>query len=240
MVGGMLAAALGVAVGSPAMAQAANGCGDGRMFADNGSICDFNINAAPRASETQGAVPAQIIDRPAVWRRQSAAPQVVGLNGGGFTAGSILIDQRNQFLYFVEAPGRAIKYVIGVGRAGEEMSTAERVVFKKDENPYWDDGRGNVNNPMFERGPAAVLGARGMFLQTPDGVNEGFLIHGTNRPDLLAKPDGQRHISGGCIRMFNGDVVDLYSRVRVGATVRVFARNELAQYLTAAPRAVTP
>lgn len=41
-------------------------------------------------------------------------------------------------------------------------------------------------------------------------------IHGTNKPWSI----GQRQ-SGGCIRMLNKDVIDLYSRVDVGTPVKI-------------------
>jgi len=41
-------------------------------------------------------------------------------------------------------------------------------------------------------------------------------IHGTNQPEYIG-----RAISSGCIRMTNEDVIDLYTRVKIGATVVV-------------------
>ncbi|TAG31553.1 MAG: L,D-transpeptidase, partial [Rhodobacterales bacterium] len=43
-----------------------------------------------------------------------------------------------------------------------------------------------------------------------------YRIHGTSEPWTI----GTR-ASSGCIRMFNEDVIDLYDRVNVGATVIV-------------------
>jgi lipoprotein-anchoring transpeptidase ErfK/SrfK len=43
-----------------------------------------------------------------------------------------------------------------------------------------------------------------------------FRIHGTNEPDTIG-----RAVSSGCVRLLNDDVVDLYSRVKVGAPVVV-------------------
>jgi len=43
-----------------------------------------------------------------------------------------------------------------------------------------------------------------------------YAIHGTNVPHSIGG-----FVSYGCIRMFNQDVVDLYSRVSVGTTVMV-------------------
>jgi lipoprotein-anchoring transpeptidase ErfK/SrfK len=43
-----------------------------------------------------------------------------------------------------------------------------------------------------------------------------YAIHGTNRPGSVGG-----FVSYGCIRMYNSDVADLYSRVSVGTTVVV-------------------
>jgi lipoprotein-anchoring transpeptidase ErfK/SrfK len=43
-----------------------------------------------------------------------------------------------------------------------------------------------------------------------------YRIHGTNAPSTI----GSR-ATAGCIRMANEDVIDLYDRVKVGATVIV-------------------
>jgi lipoprotein-anchoring transpeptidase ErfK/SrfK len=60
-------------------------------------------------------------------------------------------------------------------------------------------------------GPGNPLGARAMYL----GHSE-YRIHGTNDPSTIGKA-----VSSGCIRLTNGDVADLYARVRLGATVVV-------------------
>ena len=43
-----------------------------------------------------------------------------------------------------------------------------------------------------------------------------YRIHGTNEYDTIGTA-----VSSGCIRLTNDDVIDLYSRVRIGATVIV-------------------
>ena len=61
---------------------------------------------------------------------------------------------------------------------------------------------GGIDNP---------LGARAMYL-----AGTLYRIHGSNEPDTIGQA-----VSSGCIRMTNDDVVDLYSRARVGARVIV-------------------
>jgi lipoprotein-anchoring transpeptidase ErfK/SrfK len=59
------------------------------------------------------------------------------------------------------------------------------------------------------------LGARAMYLYNSHG-DTMYRIHGTNEPDTIGQA-----VSSGCIRVLNEDIVDLYSRVKVGATVVV-------------------
>jgi lipoprotein-anchoring transpeptidase ErfK/SrfK len=60
-------------------------------------------------------------------------------------------------------------------------------------------------------GPDNPMGARGIYL----GASL-YRIHGSNEPDSIGQA-----ASSGCIRMTNQDVIDLYNRVSVGATVIV-------------------
>jgi lipoprotein-anchoring transpeptidase ErfK/SrfK len=43
-----------------------------------------------------------------------------------------------------------------------------------------------------------------------------YRIHGSNEPETIGQA-----VSSGCFRLTNEDVIDLYSRVQVGATVIV-------------------
>ena len=60
-------------------------------------------------------------------------------------------------------------------------------------------------------GPDNPMGARALYLG-----DTMYRIHGSNEPHTIGTAT-----SSGCIRMTNDDVIDLYSRVRVGATVVV-------------------
>jgi hypothetical protein len=50
--------------------------------------------------------------------------------------------------------------------------------------------------------------------------NSQYRIHGTNDPSTIGK-----FVSSGCIRLTNEDVVDLFSRVDVGAKVVVLPKH---------------
>ncbi len=129
--------------------------------------------------------------------------------------GTVIIDTKNTFLYFVLNETQALRYGIGVGREGFTWS-GEQTVARKAEWPDWRPPDEMVSRqPYLPRfmagGPGNPLGARAMYL----GETE-YRIHGTNKPDTIGK-----RVSSGCIRLTNEDVVDLYDRVKVGAKVIV-------------------
>lgn len=131
------------------------------------------------------------------------------------TPGTVIIDTRNTFLYFVLNDTQALRYGIGVGREGFTWS-GEQTVARKTEWPDWrPPAEMVVRQPYLPRfmagGPGNPLGARAMYL----GETE-YRIHGTNKPDTIGK-----RVSSGCIRLTNEDVTDLYERVKVGAKVIV-------------------
>ena len=129
--------------------------------------------------------------------------------------GTILVRQREKRLYYVNGDGTAIRYAIAVGREGAAWSGTSTVSDKR-EWPGWtptpDILRRQPDLPRHvDGGPANPLGARALYLgQTM------YRIHGTNEPWRIGE-----EASSGCIRMTNDDVVDLYNRTRLGATVIV-------------------
>ena len=59
--------------------------------------------------------------------------------------------------------------------------------------------------------PANPMGVAAMTL-----AGTAYAIHGTNAPSSIGG-----FVSYGCIRMYNEDIADLFSRVRIGTTVVV-------------------
>jgi hypothetical protein len=55
-----------------------------------------------------------------------------------------------------------------------------------------------------------------------------YRIHGTNQPDTIGE-----HVSSGCIRMANEDVMDLYDRAHVGTKVIVLPMGQRRAIATA-------
>ncbi len=64
-------------------------------------------------------------------------------------------------------------------------------------------------------GETNPLGARALYLYQ-GGRDTLFRLHGTNEPWLIGTA-----VSNGCIRLTNDDIIDLYDRTPVGATVLV-------------------
>ena len=129
--------------------------------------------------------------------------------------GTVVIDTPNTHLYYVLGGGKAISYGIGVGRDGFTWSGVQNVS-RKSEWPDWIPPAEMIQRqpylPRFVAGGASnPLGARAIYLG-----NTIYRIHGTNAPETIG-----RHVSSGCIRMVNDDVIDLYGRVNVGTRVVV-------------------
>ncbi len=129
--------------------------------------------------------------------------------------GSVVVDTRDKFLYYVQRGGRAIRYGVGVGRPGFEWAGV-KTISRKAEWPSWTPPAEMLaRRPDLPRhmpgGPENPLGARALYLGS-----SLYRIHGTNEPHTIGQ-----NVSSGCIRMMNDDVIDLYARVRVGTQVVV-------------------
>ncbi|WEF51029.1 L,D-transpeptidase [[Pseudomonas] carboxydohydrogena] len=132
-----------------------------------------------------------------------------------YAPGSIVVDTRERRLYLITAPGEAMRYGIGVGRDGFRWGGVHRITAKK-EWPSWTPPsqmlRRRPDLPRHMKGgPENPLGARAMYLGSTL-----YRIHGSNEPETIGQA-----VSSGCFRMVNDDVIDLYNRVSVGATVYV-------------------
>lgn len=136
--------------------------------------------------------------------------------------GTIVVDTPARRLYYVLDNGRAMRYGVGVGRAGLALA-GNAYVGRKAEWPTWTPTANMQRREARYRklaggmpgGPNNPLGARAMYLYR-GGNDTHFRIHGTNQPESIGHA-----MSSGCIRMMNHDVVDLFSRVKVGDRVVV-------------------
>ncbi|MBI3436581.1 MAG: L,D-transpeptidase [Proteobacteria bacterium] len=135
------------------------------------------------------------------------------------SAGTIVVDTDARYLYYVQKDGKAIRYGITVGEEALAWSGVAKVGHVA-EWPNWvptvDIKKRMGNIPSFVAGgPHNPLGARAIYL-FEGNKDTLFRIHGTNQPEYIGQA-----ISSGCIRMTNEDVIDLYTRVKVGAPVVV-------------------
>jgi lipoprotein-anchoring transpeptidase ErfK/SrfK len=132
-----------------------------------------------------------------------------------YSAGTIVVSTHERRLYLVLGNGQAMRYGVGVGKEGFTWSGTQTVT-RKAEWPDWTPPeemlRRRPDLPRHMRGgPDNPMGARAMYLG-----DTMYRIHGSNEPHTIGTAT-----SSGCIRMTNDDVIDLYNRVRVGATVVV-------------------
>ncbi|UIJ73938.1 L,D-transpeptidase [Aurantimonas sp. HBX-1] len=137
--------------------------------------------------------------------------------------GTIVVDPAAHFLYLVEENGKAMRYRVGVGKAGFAFA-GNATIARKAEWPGWTPTANMLKREPDRFGPYAgglegglgnPLGARALYLYR-GGRDTYYRIHGTNEPATIG-----RSVSSGCIRMFNQDVIDLETRVPVGAKVVV-------------------
>ncbi len=144
-----------------------------------------------------------------------AAPRDI-VSFSGFAPGTVVVKTQERRLYYVIDGMRALRFPVGVGKAGQRWTGATNVEGKYVQ-PAWappDDIRrenprlpavipgGAPNNPM---GEAAL---------TLHGVD--YAIHGTNNPRSIGG-----FVSHGCIRMYNRDIRELFRLVQVGTPVIV-------------------
>ena len=144
-----------------------------------------------------------------------ARPEMVGLRGE-YTPGTIVVKTNERRLYLVVDQGRAVRYPVGVGKAGKQWAGSTRIDGKY-LNPAWSPPaevkRDKPSIPSVIPGgsPRNPMGVAAMTLSGGE-----YAIHGTNMPGSVGG-----FVSYGCIRMLNDDITDLYDRVSVGTTVVV-------------------
>ena len=133
--------------------------------------------------------------------------------------GTVIVDTPNTYLYYVLGGGKAIRYGIGVGREGFTWSGVKSIARKAEWPDWYPPAEMIQRQPYLPRmtagGPGNPLGARAMYI----GGTE-YRIHGTNDPATIG-----HHVSSGCIRLTNEDVIDLFNRVKVGAKVIVLPQT---------------
>src|SRR5688500_438570 len=139
------------------------------------------------------------------------AGQAVAFSGQG-SAGTIVVRTKERRLYFVTGQGRAIRYPVGVGRAGKQWFGTTSVA-SKHIRPAWSPPaeirRGRPTYVIESGSPRNPMGAAAPALADTD-----LAIRGTQNPGSAGGC-----VPWGCIRMHNKDSMDLYGRVNVGPPV---------------------
>ncbi len=139
--------------------------------------------------------------------------------------GTLIVDTGNFHLYLIESAGSAMRYGVGLGRAGFEWSGRARVAWKRPW-PRWTPPdtmiarephleKWSVRNGGMPPGLDNPLGARALYI-FEGKADTLYRLHGTNEPDSIGKA-----VSSGCVRLINQDAIDLYDRVKSNTPILV-------------------
>lgn len=139
--------------------------------------------------------------------------------------GTVIVDTSKFFLYFVEPKGKAMRYGVGLGKAGFEWSGRGRILWKqvwpkwtppaemierRPELEKWSEANGGMPG-----GPLNPLGARALYI-FQGNEDTLYRLHGTPEHNSIGKA-----VSSGCVRLVHQDVIDLYERVKPKAKILV-------------------
>ena len=138
-------------------------------------------------------------------------------NPTGERPGTLVVDVGNHFLYLTQPGGKAMRYGVGLGRAGFEWSGAGVIQYKR-QWPRWTPPdemvarqpelqRYSIANGGMDAGLSNPLGARALYI-FQNGEDTLYRIHGS--PEWWTSG---KSVSSGCVRMLNQDIIDLYGRV---------------------------
>jgi len=131
--------------------------------------------------------------------------------------GTVIVNTETFYLHLVGKNGRAMRYGVGLGRAGFEWSGSGVIAWKR-KWPTWTPPA-----HMIEREPKLAqwsaskggmkpglhnpLGARALYIYK-NGKDTLYRLHGTREARTIGKA-----VSSGCVRLINQDIIDLYNRV---------------------------
>lgn len=146
-------------------------------------------------------------------------------NPTGERAGTIVVDTSQYYLYLVLSDSKAMRYGVGLGRAGFGWSGKGVIQYKR-KWPTWTPPAEMIERqPELEEYSAAnggmppglqnALGARALYI-FQNGKDTLYRLHGTMEEWSIGKA-----VSSGCVRLLNHDVINLYSRVTNGSTIIV-------------------
>jgi hypothetical protein len=120
----------------------------------------------------------------------------------------IQINIASRTLRLFEHGGLIKEYPVAVGKPATKTPVGSFVIKSKVINPYWKNVAPGPRNP---------LGRRWMGISVPRG---SYGIHGNNVATSIST-----FASGGCVRMYNNDVEELYDKVGLKTPVQIVYEN---------------
>ena len=165
--------------------------------------------------------------KPAATKAAEARPAYQGREEVQYTSqekpGTLIINTKERALYEILGSGKAMRFMVAVGKEGFEWSGVAHVGLKR-VNPTWTPPPEMIQRkPEYAKwamgmpggDPQNPLGPRAMYL-FKGKYDTGFRIHGTIHPESIGTA-----ASSGCIRMLNTEVIELFQQTRVGTKVIV-------------------
>jgi len=188
---------------------------NGQALADRGKTGNTDGSIMHLSRWTAASCAALWLVAAAAMPQPAQAGAIVGFSGS-YSAGTVVIKTGERSLYYVLGGGKAVRYSVGVGRAGKQW-TGTTMIDGKHLRPAWSPpaevkrDKPSIPNLIAGGSPRNPMGAAALTL-----AGGQYAIHGTNAPGSVGG-----FVSYGCIRMYNADILDLYSRVGFGTTVVV-------------------
>lgn len=143
----------------------------------------------------------------------------------GERPGTIIVDSAHHFLYLTYEGQKAMRYGVGLGRAGFGWSGRGVIQYKRVWPKWTPPNEMIARQPELARYSAAnggmppglmnPLGARALYIFR-DGEDTLYRVHGSPEWWTIGKS-----VSSGCVRMINQDIIDLYNRVPPGTPIIV-------------------
>lgn len=147
------------------------------------------------------------------WRRQVDF-------GTQFPVGTLIVNTRKFYLHLMQEGGKALRYGVGLGRAGFEWSgygviqwnqawpkwtPPEEMIERRSELRKW-----SAENGCMPPGLDNPLGALALYI-FQNSEDTLYCLHGSPESWTICKA-----VSSGCVRLMNQDIIDLYDRVPNG------------------------
>lgn len=139
-------------------------------------------------------------------------PATVAMSKSAATENNrLVLSLRSRRVYLYQGEMLVSSYPVAVGTAETPTPQGEFAVSKMVVDPVWQSPwTGEVHDP----GPNSALGLRWIEFASTDAGSFGF--HGTPTVESIGHA-----ASNGCVRMYNEDVVALYSQISVGTPVLI-------------------